>query len=73
VQFAPQPLVFADAEDLGDDIRRQAEDAEFARALEDLVNREVAAEDDVATELDLPFNPSDVLPRDFKGGALGYN
>jgi hypothetical protein len=53
VQLATEPLVFPDAKDLRDRIRGQAEDPELARALEDLVDREVAAEDDIAAQLDL--------------------
>jgi hypothetical protein len=53
VQLAAEPFVCPHAKDLGHDIRRQAEDPELTRALEDLVNREVAAEDGIATQLDL--------------------
>jgi len=53
VQLAAEPLVFSHAKDLGNDIRRQAEDPQFARALEDLVNREVPAEDEISTQFDL--------------------
>ena len=53
VEFAPKSSMFADAEDLRDDVGRQPVDAELTRALEELVDRKVAAEDEVPTILDL--------------------
>jgi hypothetical protein len=53
VQSAAEPLVLAHAEDLSDDVGRQAEHPQFTRALEDLVDREMAAEDEIPTVLDL--------------------
>ncbi len=52
-QFAAQPLVEPDAEDLADAIGRQTPEPEFAAALEDLVDGKVALEDEVAAVLDL--------------------
>ena len=53
VQFAAEAFVFAHAEDLGDDVGRQAEHPELTRALEDLVDGEVPPKDQIATVLDL--------------------
>jgi hypothetical protein len=48
VKLAAEPLVFADAKDLRDDVGRQAKHAQFARAFEDLMDRERAAKDEIA-------------------------
>src|SRR5207245_9661904 len=53
VQVAAHALLLAHAEDLGDDVRGQAEDAQLAGALEQLVNRDRAAEHEIPTVLDL--------------------
>lgn len=53
MQLAAQSLVFPDTEDLGDHIGRQAEDSELAGALEDLVNREMAAKHQIPAVLNL--------------------
>ena len=53
VQFAAESLVLAHAEDLGDDVGRQAEHPQLARALEDLVDRKMAAEHEIPAVLDL--------------------
>ena len=52
-QFAAQALVQADAEDLADPVGRQPPEADFAASLEDLVDGEVAFEDEVPAVLDL--------------------
>src|SRR5262252_8086402 len=52
-QFAAQALVQADAEDLADAVGGQPPEADLAASLEDLVNREVAFEDEVPAVLDL--------------------
>ena len=49
VQFAAEAFVFAHAEDLGDDVGRQAKHPQLTRALEDLVDRKVATEDEIPT------------------------
>ncbi len=53
VQLAAQPLVLPHAEDLSDHVGGQSEHAQLARALEDLVDREVPAKHEVPTVLDL--------------------
>ena len=53
VELAVQLLGDAGAEDLGDLVGRQPPQPQFAAALEDLVDREVALEDEVAAVLDL--------------------
>ena len=52
-QFAAQALVQADAENLADPVGRQAPKADLATAFEDLVNGEVAFEDEIPAVLDL--------------------
>jgi hypothetical protein len=52
-QFAAEALAQPDAEDLADAVGRQTPESDFATALEDLVNGEVACEDEVAAILDL--------------------
>src|SRR5580704_4673955 len=52
-QFAPQSLVEPDAENLTDAMGRQPPEPEFTASLEDLVDREVALENEVAAVLDL--------------------
>src|SRR5215472_9829920 len=52
-QFAAEALVQADAEDFADPVRRQPPQADLAASLEDLVNGEVAFEDEVPAVLDL--------------------
>src|ERR1700730_6647973 len=51
VQFAAEPLVFADAEDLRDDVRRQPEHPQLTRALEELVDRKMPAKHEIPTVL----------------------
>src|SRR5207247_5805416 len=53
VQLAANSLVLADTEDLGDLVSRQAKQAHLAGTLEDLVNGEIAPEDEIAAVLDL--------------------
>src|SRR5919108_420071 len=53
VQLAANPLVFADTEDLGDLVGGEAEQTQLTGALEDLVNWEIAPEDEIAAVLDL--------------------
>ena len=53
MQLAAQTFVFAHAEDLRDDVGAQAEHAQLTRALENLVNGKMAAEDEIAAELNL--------------------
>jgi hypothetical protein len=53
VQLAAHPLVLADAEDLGDFVGGEAEYSQLTGALEDLVDGEMAPEDEVAAVLDL--------------------
>src|SRR5438876_2352863 len=48
VQLAMKALVLSHAEDLDDDVGGQAEHAEFARALEDLMDRPGTSEDEIA-------------------------
>ena len=48
VELALKALVLSHAEDLDDDIGGQAEHAEFARALEDLLDRPGTSEDEIA-------------------------
>jgi len=52
-QLAAHPAVQASAEDLGDLVAGQQPQAELAAAFEQLVDREVAVEDEVAAILDL--------------------
>ena len=52
-QFAVQPLVEAHAEDLADPVGGQPPQADLAAPLEDLVDGEVAFEDEVPAVLDL--------------------
>ena len=52
-ELAVHPAVHAGAEDRGDLIGRQPPQAEFAATFEQLVDREVALEDEVAAILDL--------------------
>ena len=51
--FAPQSLVEPEPEDLGQLVGRQAGQTDLTGALEDLVNREVAAKQKVQAVLDL--------------------
>lgn len=53
LQFAAQSLGEAEPEDLRDLVGRQAQEADVARAFEQLVDREVAPEDQVPAVLDL--------------------
>ena len=53
-QFAAQLLSEPHAEELRDPVGRQSPKADLAAALEDLMDREVALEDEVAAVLDLP-------------------
>jgi hypothetical protein len=53
LQLSTQPLVHAEAEDLGDLVRHQSHQADVARALVQLVNRKVLAEDQIPAVLDL--------------------
>src|SRR3989454_9470820 len=66
VQFAAEPLVLAHAEDLGDDVGRQAEHPQFTRTLEDLVDRKMAAEDEIPTVM----CPPGICGRWWGGAAL---
>jgi len=52
-KFPVQPLVEADAENLADAVGRQTPQADFAASLEDLVNGEVAFENEIPAVLDL--------------------
>ena len=52
-EFAAQSLVEPDAEDLADPVGRQTPEADFAAPLEDLMDGEVALEDEVAAVFDL--------------------
>jgi hypothetical protein len=52
-EFAAQFLVEAYAEDLADAVGGHSPQTDFATALEDFVNREVAFEDEIAAVLDL--------------------
>ena len=52
-ELAVHPAVHAGAKDLGDLIGRRPPQAEFADTFEQLVDREVALEDEVAAILDL--------------------
>src|SRR5260370_26637202 len=52
-QFAAQSLVEPDAEDLANAMGRQTPEAEFTASFKDLVDGEVAFEDEVAAVLDL--------------------
>src|ERR1700682_949106 len=52
-QFAAQSFVEPDAEDLPDAMVRQPPEPEFTASLEDLVDREVTLENEVAAVLDL--------------------
>ena len=52
-ELAVHSTVYAHAEDLCDLVARQPPQAEFAAAFEQLVDREVALEDEVAAVLDL--------------------
>src|SRR5258708_1482456 len=52
-EFSVQPLVEANAEDFADAVGRQPPQADLAASLEDLVDREVAFEDEVPAVLDL--------------------
>jgi len=53
VQLAAEAAVFAHAEDLGDDVGRQAEHPQLTRALEDLVDGKASAKDEITTVFDL--------------------
>lgn len=53
-QFAAQSLVEPDAEDLTDAMGCQTAEPEFAASLEDLVDREVTFENEVATVMCRP-------------------
>jgi len=53
VQFAAQSAVDAHSEDQGDLVSGQAQESQFAGALENLVNGEVPVENEVPTVLDL--------------------
>ena len=53
VQLAANSLVLADTEDLGDLVSGQAKQAQLAGTLENLVNGEIAPEDEIAAVLDL--------------------
>jgi hypothetical protein len=52
-ELALHPSAHAGAEDFGDLVGRQPPQAEFAAAFEQLVDREVVLEDEVAAVLDL--------------------
>ena len=52
-EFAADAFVDADAEDLADAVGRQPPEADLAASLEDLVDGEVALEDEIAAILDL--------------------
>ena len=52
-EFAAQPLVEPDAEDLADPVGGQPPQADLAASFEDLVDGEVAFENEVAAVLDL--------------------
>lgn len=52
-QFAAQPLVQSDAEDLADAVGGQPPQADLAAALEDFVDGEVALENEIPAVLDL--------------------
>ena len=52
-QFAPEAFVQPHAEDFADPVRGQPPKADLAASLENLVNGEVAFEDEVAAILDL--------------------
>src|SRR5260370_735032 len=52
-EFPWQPFVQPDAEDLADAVGRQPPQADLATALKDLVDGEVAFEDEVSAVLDL--------------------
>ena len=53
VQLAADSLVFANPKDLGDLVGGEAEDSQFASALEDLVNGEIPPEDEIPAVLQL--------------------
>src|SRR5260370_36068468 len=70
VQLAAQPLVLSHAEDLRDHVGRQSEHAQLARALEDLVDREVPAKHEVPTVMCPPrICGARVGTRGWRGGA----
>ena len=52
-QLPMEPLVQPDAEDLADAIRSEPPEADFAASLKDLVDGEVALENEIAAVLDL--------------------
>jgi hypothetical protein len=52
-QFAGQPLVQTPAEDLGDAVSAEPQQSQVAGALEQLMDGEVASEDQVSAVLDL--------------------
>ena len=52
-QFAAEALVQPPAEDLGDAVGAEVQQSQVAGALEQLVNGEVAPEDEVAAVFDL--------------------
>ena len=53
VQLAANPLVLADAKDLGDLVGGEAKYSQLTGALEDLVNREIPPEDEITAVFDL--------------------
>src|SRR3954447_26842913 len=53
LQLSPEPLIDTEAEDLRDLVRQQAQQSDVARPLEQLVDGEVATEDQVEAVLDL--------------------
>jgi hypothetical protein len=67
VELAAESRVFPDPKDLGDDVGGQPEYAQFAGAFEDLVNREMAPKDEIATVLDLVQG---VLASEMDGGPI---
>src|SRR5260370_20253658 len=52
-EFPSQPFIEPPAEDLADPVRRQPPQADFAASFKDLVNGEVAFENEIAAVLDL--------------------
>src|SRR5207245_1715552 len=53
VQLAANSLVLAHTEDLGDRVSREAKQPQLTGTLEELVNGEMAPEDEIAAVLDL--------------------
>src|SRR3970282_1048424 len=72
-ELAAEPLVQPHAEDLADPVRRQPPEADFTASLEDLVDREVALEDEIPAVLDLRdgVEAGQVHPAAFLLGELG--